>query len=86
MNQDKPFPEIIASIDTKEGFLKFLRFLQDDFAEHPEEWQNYSIPDFLKSAASWIEDFSICSSNDINGNIHDYQTFAKILYMGKIYE
>ncbi len=86
MNQDKHFPEIIASIDTKEDFLYFLRLLQNDFTEHSEEWQNRSIPDFLESALSWAKEFSDCPENDIDWNKPDYRTFAKILYMGKIYE
>lgn len=86
MNQDISFLEIIASIETKEDFLHFLRLLQKDFTDHPEEWQNHSISEFLESAASWMKDFSTHPANDIDWSKPDYRTFARILYMGKLYE
>lgn len=86
MGQENTLPEIIAAITTKEDFLHFLNCLQNDFAKHPEDWQNGSISDFLEAAASWMQDYSVCNADDIDWNKPDYRMFAKMLYMGKIYE
>lgn len=56
--------------------------------EHPEEWANTTIADYLEQMAGWIDD---CRGleDDIGWGKVDcgfYSTFAKILYMGKIYE
>ena len=60
--------------------------LTRDFAnEHPEEWTNTTITDFLGQLASWVDDISQFDKETDWDNV-DYKTFAKMLYMGKIYE
>lgn len=56
-----------------------------DSKEHPEEWENTTITDYLGQMASWVDD---CSAFDdtVDWEKVDYKTFAEILYMGKIYE
>lgn len=78
--------EQINSIQDKNDFISFVRKLSFDFNEHNEEWETTSIPDFLEQMASWIEDYSESPANDIEWDKPDFQMFAKILYMGKIYE
>lgn len=78
--------EQIENIKNKNDFIHFLRMLSSDFENHYEEWENVSISVFLEQMASWIEDYSVSSDNDIMWDNVDFQTFSKILYMGKIYE
>ena len=78
--------EQIENIQSKNDFIQFVRKLTSDFEEHQEEWANTTISDFLERMASWIEDYSESPANDIAWEEPDFQTFAKMLYMGKIYE
>lgn len=78
--------DIIANIRGKEDLIRFLRLLAQDCAENPQEWQNLTVQEYLEAAASWTEDFSVCPRNDIDWDTPDYQTIAKIFYMGKLYE
>ncbi len=78
--------EQINYIQNKNDFIQFVRILSLDFKEHNEEWENTSIPEFLEQMASWVEDYSESPANDIVWDKPDFKMFAKILYMGKIYE
>lgn len=77
--------ELINSIANMDDFLAFLVQLAMDAKEHPEEWANITITDYLGQMANWIDDSS-GSDHNIDWEKVDYKTFAKILYMGKIYE
>ncbi len=75
----------IASLD---DFLTFVVQLAADAKGHPEEWANTTIADYLEQMASWIDD---CRGfkEDVDWEKMDcgiYKMYAKILYMGKIYE
>lgn len=76
----------INSIFSKEDFIDFLNRLSFDYQEHYEEWANTNISDYLEQMAGWIEDYSESPVNDITWEQVDFRTFAKILYMGKLYE
>ena len=78
--------EQIENIQNKNDFIQFVRSLSSDFEEHPKEWANTTIPAFLEQMAGWAEDYSESPANDIAWEKPDFQTFAKMLYMGKIYE
>jgi hypothetical protein len=82
---DTVFAKIEAVTD-KSSFIEFLDLLAKDFATNPSEWENNTIPYFIKAMSSWITDFSDSDYNDIDWENPDYQTMAKILYMGKLYE
>lgn len=75
----------INNISDMDDFLNFVIQLARDAKEHPEEWTNTTITDYLEQMAGWIDDCCL-SENKINFEKPDYKTFAKILYMGKIYE
>ena len=57
----------------------------DGTNDNPDEWANTNITDYLGQIASWIDDWSD-THKDIDWESMDYKSFAKILYMGKIYE
>lgn len=77
--------EQINHIANLDDFLNFVIQLAMDAKEHPEEWANTTITDYLGQMASWVDD-SCGFEDDIDWEKVDYKTFAKILYMGKIYE
>ena len=77
--------ERIHQIENMDDFLTFVVELAMDAKEHPEEWANSTITDYLGQMASWVDDCSVFEE-DIDCDNVDYKTFAKILYMGKIYE
>ena len=76
----------IQSITDKTSFIEFLDLLAKDYAINPFEWENNTIQYFIEAMSSWIADFSESDYNDIDWEKPDYQTLAKILYMGKLYE
>ena len=77
--------EQINNITNMDDFLNFVVQLAMDAKDYPEEQANTTITDYLGQMASWVDDYS-----DVDDTIDwervDYKTFAKILYMGKIYE
>ena len=77
--------EQIENITNIDDFLCFLTQLSMNAKEHPEEWANQSINDYLGQIASWIDD-EYPFNDVIEWDKVDYKTLAKILYMGKIYE
>lgn len=77
--------EQITNITNIDDFLNFVVLLAMDAKEHPEEWENTTITDYLGQMASWVDDYSLVD-HTIDWEKVDYKTFATILYMGKIYE
>lgn len=77
--------EQINNIASMDDFLTFVVQLAMDAKEHPEEWENTTITDYLGQMASWVDDYAMFD-NTIDWEKIDYKTLAKILYMGKIYE
>ena len=77
--------EQIENIANLDDFLTFVVHLAMNAKEHPEEWANTTIADYLGQMASWIDDIGTFEDN-IDWEKNDYKIFAKILYMGKIYE
>ncbi len=75
----------IEQINNISDILNFVIQLAEDAKEHPEEWTNTTITDYLGQIASWIEDCYM-PEDKINFEKPDYKALAKILYMGKIYE
>ncbi len=77
--------EQINHIVSVDDFINFVTQLAMDAKEHPEEWVNPTIADYLEQIASWVDDCSCVEESFAERNV-DYQTLAKMLYMGKIYE
>ena len=75
----------LACVYDKDSFIKYLNLLAKDSEENPQEWENTTVSQYLKSIASWIEDWSSRYGNEEFEKL-DYNEMAKLLYMGKIYE
>jgi hypothetical protein len=67
-------------VNDKNSFLVFLRSLAKDYAEHPDEWENRTITDYLESISAWVEDIGEEPEHA------DFKKMAKLFYVGKIYE
>ena len=83
----------IEDVETKEDFIKFLKFLEKDFQKDYEanknkpyggsgEWQNWFVGNYLESIAAWLED----SGKYNNQKSIDWKDLAKIIESGKYYE
>ena len=68
----------IESIKTAEEFILFLKSLENDYKSNKETWSNTSLDAYFEAIAAWIS-----AKNHQNT---DWATFAKIMYIGKIYE
>lgn len=77
--------EQINSISNIDDFLNFVLALAQDSKENPKEWANTTIWDYLGQMASYLDDLSVFD-DDTDWERVDYKAFAKLLYMGKIYE
>lgn len=78
------FDQIEKVTDT-ESFALFLNALAQDYKDNHDEWQNWSVDDYLESIAAWIKDSSDSHGNDEFEQL-DFKELAKIFYVGKIYE
>lgn len=72
--------EQLENIKTQEDFIAFLIELQKDFKENKEDWENWTIDDYLESIAACIKD------NKWNPEALDWKFLAKIFLGGKSYE
>ncbi|MBC2582957.1 hypothetical protein [Clostridium sp. DJ247] len=80
--------EEIKTVKTKEDFINFLGKLATDKKNNPVEWENKTIENYLESIQSWIEDMEGYYENnniEVPKNI-DWNFFATVFYVGKIYE
>ena len=77
--------EQINSIKDMDDFIRFVIELAMDAKDNPDEWKNKTITDYLGELGNWIDD-EYMFDKEIDWDCLDYKSFAKILYMGKIYE
>ncbi|AEY67516.1 MULTISPECIES: hypothetical protein [Eubacteriales] len=80
--------EEIKTVKTKEDFINFLGKLATDKKNNPVEWENKAIENYLESIQSWIEDmegYYVNNNIEVPKNI-DWNFFATVFYVGKIYE
>ncbi len=75
-------------IESKEDFILFLESHLDNLKNHPNEWENNTLPDYLEALISWTEDmdgYYINNNLPIPKNVN-WKVFADILMAAKIYE
>ncbi|MET4682542.1 DUF7660 family protein [Brevundimonas faecalis] len=58
MTGDELF-EFSASVKNRQDFIKFIKYLNDDFRERRSEWQNDDLSEFLEGLSGF--------ANDMNG-------------------
>ncbi|WP_426791850.1 DUF7660 family protein [Sphingobacterium sp. WOUb80] len=76
-------------VTDRQSFIKFLDLLRLDLLQHPETWENKTLPDFLEALATYTEDIQGYYDNT-NANVDaekaSWSTFADIFKGAKIYE
>lgn len=75
----------IENVTDIDSFSLFLDGLAQDYKDNHNEWQNWSIDDYLKSISAWIKDWAESHGNK-EFDQFDFKELAKIFYAGKIYE
>ncbi|MDE5429658.1 hypothetical protein KRE40_06025 [Elizabethkingia meningoseptica] len=76
-------------VTDRQSFIKFLDLLHKDLLDHPENWENKTLPEFLEALSAYTEDVQGYYNNmklDINADKPDWSTFADIFKGAKVYE
>ncbi|RYD52419.1 MAG: hypothetical protein EOP52_09690 [Sphingobacteriales bacterium] len=78
----------VNGIQSKDDFIDFLESLINDLKNHPENWTNNTLPEFIEAFASWTEDME---GYYINNNIQmpiniNWKVIADILTAARSYE
>ena len=71
------------------SFIKFLDLLRQDLLQHPETWENKTLPDFLEALATYTEDIQGYYDNtgaNVDAGKAAWSTFADIFKGAKVYE
>jgi hypothetical protein len=61
--------------------IESLRSLRQDLRDNPEEWQNHTLGDYLRSIESWLEDTQERAPEEPT-----WEFVAGLFGVGKIYE
>lgn len=76
-------------VTDRETFIKFLELLLKDFLDHPESWENKTLPEFLEALSAYTGDIQGYYDNmqlNVNADKAHWSTFADIFKGAKIYE
>jgi hypothetical protein len=78
----------VNSVNSREDFAVFLKNLRSNLLQHPDEWTNTSLEDFLEAMSAWIEDMDgyYENSNQPVPLVPTWKSVAEILIAAKIYE
>jgi hypothetical protein len=76
-------------VNDRESFAKFITLFRAELIEHPENWKNKTLPDFLEALGSYTEDiqgYYDNTSQHINAHDASWQIFTDLLKGARIYE
>jgi hypothetical protein len=76
------------SVDNKEDFIKFVKFLRQELKNEPSYWQNTDLGSFLEAMAGWTEDmegYYINNNLSVPSNIN-WKFIADTLTAATMYE
>ncbi|HFK1486735.1 MULTISPECIES: DUF7660 family protein [Bacillus cereus group] len=80
--------ELATGVDSKEKLVEFLFYLQKDFKENKDEWENITLEDYLESLEAWLSDCDGAFQNkdeEMPKNI-SWNFIATVLLAGSYYE
>jgi hypothetical protein len=78
-----------TAVRTRADFEEFLQLLLHNLHDHPEEWENASLVDFLSAMSGFVRGLEGYYANfkiDANVESPSWRTFAEILLASRIYE
>jgi hypothetical protein len=81
--------ERAEGIQSKEDFTAFLQLLAQNFRDHPEEWENNTLDQYLQGICGFADGIEGYFSNvgvGIDTKKPGWRVFADILLAGRIYE
>ena len=77
------------NIDSREGFVVFVKALYSDFKEHGDNWENKTLDAFLERIAAYAEDidgYYLNRRQNEDPEKATWKLFADILAGATIYE
>ncbi|MBM7117747.1 DUF7660 family protein [Archangium primigenium] len=75
-------------VQSREDLARFVRGLAQALEQHPEAWENATLPRFLEAMSAWIEDMDGYYQNQGAAvpTRPEWRTFAEILSAARVYE
>jgi len=76
-------------VTDRQTYTKFLDLLRKDLLDHPENWENKTLPDFLQAISAYTEDIQGYYDNmklNVNADEPNWSTFADIFKDATTYE
>jgi hypothetical protein len=46
----------VDAVATSDDFVEFVNLLRRNLSEHPDEWENATLPSFLDALSAWVQD------------------------------
>ena len=79
----------MININSRKEFINFLEGLLKEYQEHPENWENHKIEDFLEAMIRYsdsVQQYYKNTDQDINADEAQWKVFADIIKGASIYE
>ena len=82
------FQKQVASIDSRDRFVKLLEDMRSDFCASPESWENNTLARFLEALAAWTADMDGFYKNQgaVPPEQPSWKTMAQMLLAARTYE
>ncbi len=78
----------LEKVKTKQDVVRFINALRKDLKNNKDEWQNWSLDDYLGAVEAWLNDSEgvVMNSGKAVEDLPKWELIATVLYSGKIYE
>jgi hypothetical protein len=83
------FVEYAEGITSRIEFIEFTQRLLNNFRNHPEEWDNDTLANFLEGLAGFVRSMDGYYRNcapDVDCDVPTWRVFADILLAARVYE
>lgn len=80
--------DLLPGIRTKDDLVEFVASLRAHLENHPEDWENTNLHDFLQALQGWLADMDQLRKNLGQPLQHepDWRTVAEMLLATAVYE
>jgi hypothetical protein len=90
MNRDaSDLHEMAEAVASRDDFVRFLQELIANLRNHPEEWENTTLDQYLDAvygAAMDIDGYYKNFGINLDANVPSWRVFAEILLTARVYE